>query len=328
MPELPAIEREGNGYRVTPQGPLPRSWLNSGTMLGVSVAGTALLATTLLGPIMSAGLVLSSAMGGLISVGAIVGGGFIGNMLFQREQDKAEREGVHIEDPGFFNRGMFAGLLQGFGKAGWLTLGATIVGLVGSFAAPTWFGAAPEGVSAMSHAIATSIGAVAWPALIIGGGLAVMGAIKGSQEHRAAVSQQIQNIENGIIYREAALARGQQPDLETARSAAVSNSVGVASAASPALTAKAGAMSGVGIPGLGSNEQPFTEYAFNGQGWHPAHDRDPSFRFADQVRSRHAPAQGAAQAPQASSQEAQSFTDRVNAVREQMANAQNAQPSA
>jgi hypothetical protein len=323
MNELPKIEREGNGYRVTPQQPLPRSWLNAGTMMGVSVAGTALLAATLLGPVMGAGLVLNSMLGAALSVGGIIGGGLVGNMIHQRQVSRAEREGILLEDPGFFNRGFFAGAMQGFGKAGWITLGATIVGLIGGLAAPSWFGAVPAGMTAVSHAIATSIGAVALPALVIGVGLAAYSAVKGSREQRVAIEQQISNIENGIIYREAALARGQQPELDTARSAALANSAGVAAGASPVLAAKTGALPGVGIPGLGAQEQQFTPYAYNGPAEaHPAFHRDPNARWADHVRpQRSAPAVVQA-TPAVSSAEAQRFTERVNAVREQMANAQ------
>ena len=322
MVELPEIEREGEGYRVRPRGPLPRSWLNAGTLTGVSVAGAALLAVTLLGPVSGAGVLLSGLTGAAISIGSVLTAGFVGNVLHQREQDRAERDGVLIHDPGRLNRGLFTGAMQGFGKAGWITLGAALVGLVGSMSG--FMGADP---------IAAALNFVAWPALIIGGVLAVTGAFSGSREYRDAMTQQVQNIESGIIYREEALARGQQPDLETARSAAIGNSVGLAAAASPSIAAGIQAIGNNGNS-LPSQEPQFTEYAHTGEGWHPAHDRAEGHSFAQQVRPQRAAANAGLPSasvrtaasnvatPAASSPEAQSFANRVEAMRAQLAAAQ------
>ena len=314
MADMPIIEREGEGYRIHPQGPLPRSWLNAGTMTGISVAATALLAVTLGGA--TGGLFpLAGLVGGAVSLGAVAVGGLVGNVMFQRSQDRAEREGVEIQDPGFFNRGMFAGVMQGFGKAGWISLGATLVGLAAGSMGLFGTGAA--------DAIRMAMQFVAWPALAIGGVLAVTGGIGGAREYRQNVRQQVENIENGIVYREAALARGQQPDLDSARAAAVGNSLGVAAVNSPTMAAKAGLISGVGFNGnLQSQGPQFTDYAYNGpEHAHPAFGRDPNNSFAERVRP------GRQQVPsvavnQASSPEAQGFAARVDSLREQLAQAE------
>jgi hypothetical protein len=328
MPEMPEIEREGNGYRVRPRGPLPRSWLNAGTLTGISVAATALLATTLIGAapisfLSNLGIAgfMASAGGVALSMGSVLTAAVAGNFFFQRAQDRAEREGVQIQDPGRINRGLFNGAMQGFGKAGWISLGATLVGM-GGFALG-WSALGPT----LSAAIATCLGTVALPALAIGGVLAVTGALRGSSEYRSAVQQQMQNIENGIIYRESALARGQQPDLEIARSAALGNSLGVAANASPTVAAKVNGVAGAIGAGaaLPSQEPQFTDYAYQGPAHaHPAFNRDPNFRFADQVRPRRAQVPAAAQtaaAPAPASPETQGFADRIEALRQQLASA-------
>lgn len=325
MAELPDIEREGNGYRVRPRGPLPRSWLNAGTLTGISVAATGLLAATLIGAVPAlAGLGIAgfmTGMGGLaLSVTSVIGAGAVGNIFYQRAQDRAEREGVQIQDPGRINRGLFNGAMQGFGKAGWISLGATLVGLVGY----SFLGMFASAGSA-SAAIATCLGAVALPALAIGGIFAVTGALRGSSEYRGAVQQQMQNIENGIIYRESALAQGQQPDLETARSAALGNSLGVAVNAAPTVAAKVNGVAGAigAATALPSRESHFTDYAYQGPvESHPAFNRDPNFSFAEQVRPRRAQTPAAAQTASApSAAETSSFSQRVEALREQLASA-------
>lgn len=328
MAEMPTIEREGSGYRIRPQGPLPRSFINSGTILGISLAGTAYMLLSLGAATLGWGAVsafLTSGLGMAAALGAVATTAVAGNILFQRSQDKIEREGALLEEPGFFNRGLFAGLMNGFGKAAWISLGASLVGLAGA----ALFGA-PEVslIKAMQSAVA-----IAAPyTLAIGGALGVLGGIRGSREYRDNVQQQISNIENGILYREAALARGQQPDLETARSAAIGNSLGVAAVTSPAIAAKTGVLGGIGANGgLMSQEPQFTEYAYNGEGYHPAHDRPadaPSFAEMVRPRRQPVPAVAVASAAPASSPEAQGFASRVEALREQMAQVQsNARPT-
>lgn len=331
MVDLPIVEREGEGYRVRPQGPLPRSWLNAGTLTGVSIAATGLLAATLVGAIpalaaLSVPAFMTSVAGIATSIAAVVGGGMAGNLFFQRAQDRAERDGVVIQDPGRLNRGLFNGAMQGFGKAGWLSLGATLVGWVGY----SFLGMFASAGTA-SAAIATCLSAVAVPALAIGGVLAVTGALRGSREYREAVQQQVQNIENGIIYRESALARGQQPDLDVARSAALGNSLGVAANATPTVAAKVNGVAGAigAATALPSQEPQFTDYAYQGPAEsHPANGRDPSHSFAAQVRpQRVAAIQAAPASPagaamdNASSPQAQGFADQVEAIRQQLAQA-------
>ncbi len=288
---VPITELNNGDLQIAPTHQKPtgwKAWLGENMGMGMMLAAAGLAAFTLAtgGMGLAATLGLSTLGGAAAVLGTVATGGLIGGYFDKQKYERQAEEGVTVEKPSFFNRGILTdGLLKG-GLNG-MVLAVAAMTLVGMF---TGGGFGILAGNILPYAIA--------------GGAALFGAARGSISRKEKMDKTYQQVKTAYFIQTGQVekARGLMQQIGAPAMAA---GVGVGAGAGIAATGKAkatsidptaaaGAATGLFDQPAQAQQSAVGAYDFSALENHPAHQARRSFLEAEMER-RAAIEQGADQ---------------------------------